>query len=924
MFYIFASDISNPNNKTMIYHLANPELYLNQPKLTLEIGKAGSLEFGIMPDHAYYDRLSQLTTLVTVDYDDVEIFRGRVLSNTRDFQNMRQVYCEGDLSYLVDTVQKFSKYEGTVHALFRQIIANHNTRIKDAAKKFTVGNITVENRNIKLAGQSDENINVGNIDYKQIAINSITDEWNTTYDLIQTCIIDYVGGYLNTRRQNGVTYIDLLAAPSDTDVNTTTQEIELGVNMLDLEEEVTAEDLFTVLIPLGDDNLTIASVNNGSDELADTNAVNRYGRIIKTHVFSNVNEASTLLENGRRYLASNINIPTTLTINALDMHIINKTYDPIHLCDKVHIKSTRHSILEYLTCTKIEYDLENPGNDTYTFGNPTQTLTQRYREDRRKESDTYDSSGHGGGGGAAAAAAEAAAGAGEAEMDSKLDSFYDAYIDIDPEHGTITLGTLYNETVHMINTLAECGISMESNPEQANVNIQTLYQKTNDLTGEVQANSTSIQQLSTSTSSQISLVASSVSTLGDKVDGNSKSIASIILRADAQGDSIVSINADIIELNGKIDSIEANYITVGSLAGQIAAINQVSMLSGYVSGNFSVGNKISGGSFSLTDGTSILGSNHVHNVVESNGKVTIGTATTTVGNNSFNIADTKFYKDGVKAAKTEGAESATLSSLGIDGAAGSPYDYNSSKYADVKIKYKVTATRGDGTVYSEEKTLTKAVQVASIWSAVTISSIASNGTATYETANKRYKVPVKATASNGNSSTNNLYVSATDAINAGKTEGANSVTISSIAFNGSATYQTSYNRYVVPVKATASNGKTGTNNLYVGASDAFNAGKTEGANSVTINSLGATWSGYTLSATARASNGASKTGSWDATWIYNSGYSDGEDNVDVGYSGGSWDIWNNGTYRDEDYVPYGVSIGVSLTNGTTRYQFLYI
>ena len=81
MFYIYADG-------KMIYNLANPELYLNQPKLTLEMGKAGSLEFGIMPDHAYYDRLSQLSTVVTVEYDDTEIFRGRVLSNTRDFQNI--------------------------------------------------------------------------------------------------------------------------------------------------------------------------------------------------------------------------------------------------------------------------------------------------------------------------------------------------------------------------------------------------------------------------------------------------------------------------------------------------------------------------------------------------------------------------------------------------------------------------------------------------------------------------------------------------------------------------------------------------------------------------------------------------------------------------------------------------------------------
>lgn len=48
--------------------------------------------------------------------------------------------------------------------------------------------------------------------------------------------------------------------------------------MLDLTEEISAEDVFTVLIPLGDENLTIESVNNGRDELVDEAAVQRYGR----------------------------------------------------------------------------------------------------------------------------------------------------------------------------------------------------------------------------------------------------------------------------------------------------------------------------------------------------------------------------------------------------------------------------------------------------------------------------------------------------------------------------------------------------------------------------------------------------------------------------------------------------------------------
>ena len=749
MFYIYA-------NGKMIYHLANPELYLNQPKLTLEMGKAGSLEFGIMPDHAFYDQLSQLTTIVTVDYDETEIFRGRVLSNTRDFQNMRQVYCEGDLSYLVDTVQRFDKYNGTVHDLFRKIITGHNTRIKDASKQFTVGNITVENRSVKLTGQSDE-VNVGQIDYKQIALNSIVDEWNTTYDLIQTCIIDYVGGYLNTRRQNGVTYIDLLAAPSNTNENSTTQEIELGVNMLDLEEEVSGEDLFTVLIPLGDDNLTIKSVNNGSDELVDTAAVAKYGRIVKTHVFSNVNEASTLKENGQRLLASSINIPTTLTVNALDKHIVNKSYDPIHLCDRVRIKSTRHNLVEYLTCTKIEYDLENPGNDTYTFGNPTQTLTQRYREDKRKESDTYGNSasgGHGGGGGAAADAAEAAGAAGEEDVDNKLNNFYTSYIDLDPSDGNISLHSAYERILKMKNVLSEWGIDAFADDTSSAININTLYEQTGIIGAQVQTNSTSIQQVSDASHAEISLVAASVNTLGGVVDENTSNIASLTLTANNQGQSIATLSADVINLDGEIQNIKAKYITADNLKAKISEIS-------YLDVNYLDGTYVSALNGMSIGDIEVYHKDHYHSLTaSSDGTVRMGTATYSSTNASFNIADTNFYKNGVSAAKQ---------SVRVKDIRKNP-DSNITYGSSTKtIYYPVQANTTEYETYHHNVVLNVPGDDAynAGVSSVTISSIELNGSATYQTANKRYSVPVKATASNGNYSPNTLYVNATDAFNAG-------------------------------------------------------------------------------------------------------------------------------------------------------------
>ena len=541
MFYIYVGD-------QQIYKPLDDLLIIFNPRLTLELGKAGSLEFDIPPDNPYYGRLSQLSTEVSVDMDDEELFHGRVLSNELAFNNVRHIYCEGDLSYLIDSVQKGVQYSGTTHELFRRIIANHNARM-DASKRFTVGNINIENRNIVLVGQSEsENVNTGNIDYKQIAIDSIVDDWNNTFDYIQTCLIDYCGGYLRTRRVNGTIYIDLLSNFA----NTSIQAIELGSNLLDLKEQINAQDLFTVLIPLGDDNLTIASVNGGSDELVDTNAVARYGRIIKTHVFNNVTSASTLLENARRFMATNVNVPRTISVRAVDLHMLNPLISPIRIGDKVTITSAAHDVDDALTCTRIEYDLERPENNNYTFGNPVQTLTQRYREDARLSNDTYGNSAAVSSAGAAtpsaasakgASAAAAAAKTAKKEREKDLNDFYDAWVNFDPDQATVSLGALSKQYFNGKEVLlSQCGIDLDG--KTGNINIQSMHNVVDDHGHKIAENEAHINVVETDTAVAIESVTDRVEHLAGE---EAQHYTAITQRADTLGSSIDLLAKDVHE-----------------------------------------------------------------------------------------------------------------------------------------------------------------------------------------------------------------------------------------------------------------------------------------------------------------------------------------------------------------------------------------
>lgn len=613
MFNIFADN-------RLIYQPGNEKLRLISPKLTVEMGKAGSLEFTIPPTHTYFNELTQLKTILTVTMDDDELFRGRVFSNKRNFNNTRDIYGEGNLAYLVDSVQKGEKYTGKAHALFKKIIAAHNKMVQDKEKQFTVGSITVEDRDVFLAGQSDEIIDheTSKFNYKQIAINSISEEWKTSFDYIESCLLDYAGGYLRTRRDDatGTNYIDWLKdyyAKS-------TQTIEFGKNMLDLTEEINAEDVFTVLIPLGDENLTIASVNKGSVELSDPAAVAKYGRIVKTNVFDAVTNPQTLLENGKRYLANNSDMPITITVTAVDLHLLNPNIRAIYVGDKVHVLSHGHDIDNSdLVCTKIEYDLSNPANTVYTFGNPKQTLTERYRKDK-KEQDKSAGRGGGGGGTAAEEAKEEVAG--------DIKEIFDAYIDVRPEDGKITLKALYEKQVKTESVLKNnVGIDLDAPSGKINI-----YADHNEVEEFIENNKELKNNITRKLGIDLDAPGGTLDlySMYQDTKDNKENIASIELWSGKDG-SKVAMKADLVKIEAKVTEI-TGALTVG---GTIKADKYIEAPGIYV-------NHLLIGNYSA--------SLHTHTFSVSGGTVHIGGADWTGADHSFNIADTKFYKDAVASA----------------------------------------------------------------------------------------------------------------------------------------------------------------------------------------------------------------------------------------------------------------------------------
>lgn len=97
-----------------LYNDRLENLRLLNPAVELEENKTGSFKFGLLPDHPHYGLIRKMKSIITVYQDDYLLFRGRVLDDTIGWHNQKTVNCEGELSFLLDSIQRPYDYSGTV------------------------------------------------------------------------------------------------------------------------------------------------------------------------------------------------------------------------------------------------------------------------------------------------------------------------------------------------------------------------------------------------------------------------------------------------------------------------------------------------------------------------------------------------------------------------------------------------------------------------------------------------------------------------------------------------------------------------------------------------------------------------------------------------------------------------------------------
>lgn len=343
----------------LLYHSKLENLMIFNPTLDLELNKTGAFDFTIYPDHPYYGMIKKLSSIITVTQDDYLIFRGRVLDEDVGWHNEKNIICEGDMAFLLDSVLRPFSFSGTVAEFVAYVLNLHNPQV-ETVKHFQVGTIGVE----------------GNITYDAT-------DYITAKETLEKALLEPLGGYLKTRFENGVAYLDYvkefnLLSP---------QTIEFGKNLLDLKRTRKGSDIGTVLIPLGaklkdaegkdtGQRLTIASVNGGADFIQDDDAIPEFTTIVKTVVFDEITDPMELKSAGEAHLAELVNQWESIELTTADLATVNKTFTSFRLGTQVDAKSKHHGLDHRFLVSKLSIKLLEPGANKLTLGRTHLTFSE--------------------------------------------------------------------------------------------------------------------------------------------------------------------------------------------------------------------------------------------------------------------------------------------------------------------------------------------------------------------------------------------------------------------------------------------------------------------------------------------------------------------------------------------------------------------
>lgn len=372
--------------------LATPEdrLIIRDPKVHLAVDKAGEMSFLLQPEHPYVDKLRKMSGVVELTDGATPIYRGRITRDTIDFYGVHTVETEGLLACLNDSIiepfaypEDFTEDTGyqeaaasgnVVEYLFYWLLGQHNAQVS-VEQQLKPGTCTVTDPNNYITRSSTD--------------------YQTTMEAVRGKLFgSSLGGHLLIRYEADGNYLDYYA---DLPL-TNTQPVEFAANLLDLTTELDGTDIYTAILPLGKDGLTIAELSDTdlTDDLVKSgkiiyskSGIAAHGRITRCIKWDDVTVPANLQTKAKAALADNgLAMPETITVRAVDLGW-QDAVQHFRVGRMTLLASTPHGYRASYPLLELSPDILDPGNTQITMGATRATYTgKQIEEDWRRDEET--------------------------------------------------------------------------------------------------------------------------------------------------------------------------------------------------------------------------------------------------------------------------------------------------------------------------------------------------------------------------------------------------------------------------------------------------------------------------------------------------------------------------------------------------------
>lgn len=373
--------------------LATPEdkLIIRDPKVRLAVDQAGGMSFSLQPDHPYLDKLRRMNGVVELLDDATPIYRGRITRDTVDLYGTHTVETEGLMTCLNDSVirpfaypddfaedaeyQEAAASGNVVDYLFRWFLTQHNAQVS-AEQQIKPGTCAVTDPNNYITRSSSD--------------------YQTTMEAVKSKLFgSSLGGHLLIRYEADGNYLDYYA---DLPL-TNTQRVEYAANLLDIVSERDGTEIYTSILPVGKDGLTIADIADGdlTDDLVkdgltvySRSGVAAYGRINRYVRWDDVTVVANLLAKAKASVSSaGLATQESITVQAVDLGW-QDSVQHFRVGRMTLLVSTPHGYNAAYALMELQPDILSPGNTRITLGATRQTYTGAQIDTDRETKEDMD------------------------------------------------------------------------------------------------------------------------------------------------------------------------------------------------------------------------------------------------------------------------------------------------------------------------------------------------------------------------------------------------------------------------------------------------------------------------------------------------------------------------------------------------------